>query len=283
LLIAMDLYPEVLVAHGMVARRGMFARLMRAIFAWAYRSASTVVALGPVMAERIRAKGVGGGRVVEICNWATGAPGTVQGRVNRLRAELGLGDSFVLVYSGNLGLSHEFEALLRGFAIAVRHVPSLRLLFFGSGTRLDEIRQLAGELDLGPSVTFLPFVPSDRLPETLGLADLGVVTLRDGFEGLVVPSKLMGYMSRGIPVLYIGPRSDADLLVSRLNCGFSIRNGDSKTVAHTIVEAHGDRGRLREMGRAGRDAYENGLTREHGLSRYEAVVRACLDAGRGAG
>jgi hypothetical protein len=71
--------------------------------------------------------------------------------------------------------------------------------------------------------------------------------------------------------------------VTRHDCGFSVRNGDSNTVARTIVGAHGNRGRLSEMGRAGREAYESGLTREHGLLRYEAVVRACLDAGRGAG
>jgi len=281
LLIAMDLYPEVLVAHGMAGGRGMLARIAGAIFGWAYRSASMVVALGPVMAERIRAKGVLDSRVVEICNWATGALGVVRGRANRLHTELGRGGNFVLVYSGNLGLGHEFETLLRGFAIACQQVPSLQLLFFGNGARGAEARQLARDLKLGPSVRFSSLVSSDRLPETLGLADLGIVTLRDGFEGLIVPSKLLGYMSRGIPVLYIGPRSDVDLLISRCGCGISIRNGDSAAVARAIVEAHRNRERLRDMGCAGRQAYEQGLTREHGLSRYVSVVQACLDAGRG--
>lgn len=280
LLIAMDLYPEVLAAHGALAGRGWLRSLATVVFGWAFRSATRVVALGPVMAERIRAKGVVPARVVEISNWATGATGVVRGSHNRIRADLGLGDGLVLLYSGNLGLGHEFETLLRGFALARAQVRSLRLLFFGQGRRLADVQRLARELGLDSAVSFSGPVPASRLPELFGTADLGVVTLREGFEGLMVPSKLLGYMARGIPVLYVGPRSDADLLVRRHGCGISVRNGDAAAVAAAILEAHRHRERFVEMGRCGQSAYEHELAREPGLSRYESAVTACLGTDR---
>jgi glycosyltransferase involved in cell wall biosynthesis len=200
---------------------------------------------------------------------------------NRLRTDLDLRDSFVLVYSGNLGVGHEFETLMQGVAIAREQVPAIRIVFFGSGARLAEVRQLTRDLGLEPCVTFAPLVPAEHLPESLGLADLGVVTLRKGFEGLMVPSKLLGYMARGIPVLYVGPPSDASELVSRHGCGYCVGTGDSATVARTIVEAYGNREKLAAMGGAGQQAYEEGMSRERAMSRYEDVLRRCLDAGRG--
>src|SRR5256885_10913785 len=45
--------------------------------------------------------------------------------------------------------------------------------------------------------TFHDLVPAEDLPLSMGVADLALVTLRDGFEGVVVPNKLLGYMARG--------------------------------------------------------------------------------------
>jgi len=194
-----------------------------------------------------------------------------------MRTELGLTDSFVLLYSGNVGVSHEFETLLRGFAAAADRIPELKLVFVGGGARLAEVKQLVEELGLVSSVKFATFVPSSRLPESLGLADLGVVTLREGFAGLVVPSKLAGYLSRGIPVLYIGPRSDAEAFVSKHDCGFTVANGSIEAVAQVILDAHGDRQRLEAKGEAGCLAYHKEFCRESSLAKYESVVRACIE------
>jgi glycosyltransferase involved in cell wall biosynthesis len=197
-----------------------------------------------------------------------------------LRAELALHDCRVLVYSGNLGVGHEFETLLRALATARRDLPTLRLVVFGNGARLTEVRELAIRMGLRDQVIFELPVAADRLPETLGLADLGVVTLRKGFEGLMVPSKLLGYMARGIPVLYVGPPSDVSELVERHGCGLCAANGETDRLARLIVDACNDEARLASMGEAGRRAYQADLCRERALYRYESLMRDCLAAGR---
>ena len=276
LIIAMDVYPEVLVAHGSLQPKSLSARLLDAVFRFAYRSARRVIALGPVMSQRLRDKGVESARLVEISNWSTGSEGVVRGYENRLRAEWGLQDDFVLVYSGNLGIGHEFETLLHGFAMARRQSSALRLVIIGKGSRLEEVQRLASELDLGDAVRFSDLLPADRLPESMGLADLAVVTLRPGFEGLIVPSKLLGCMSRGLPIMYIGPPSDTSVVIDRYGCGFSVDAGDSVGLADALLEAQRSPDRLREMGMGGMAAYDAYLARGHGLRSYEQVIRECL-------
>ena len=56
IIIAMDVYPEVLIAHGLVSARSLLGRVLRAVFDWSYRSAARVVSLGPVMTRRLGSK-----------------------------------------------------------------------------------------------------------------------------------------------------------------------------------------------------------------------------------
>ena len=57
MIIAMDVYSEVLEAHGVITRQSVAGRFLARLFSWTYRSAERVVTLGPVMSTRPRSKG----------------------------------------------------------------------------------------------------------------------------------------------------------------------------------------------------------------------------------
>jgi glycosyltransferase involved in cell wall biosynthesis len=231
-----------------------------------------VVSLGPVMRERLVAKGVDPARIVHIPNWSTGSDGVVRGAGNRLLDEWGLTGKFVVLYSGNLGIGHEFDTFLDGFAAAARELPDLFLVVIGKGSRLAQFRARVDALQLAARVRFSDFVPLERMPESIGVADLALVTLREGFEGVVVPSKLYGYLSRAVPVLYVGPRSDISLAVAEARCGALAAPGDPAAVTRALLELHADRERLRRLGEAGRATYLDTLTAGHAMARYSALV-----------
>jgi colanic acid biosynthesis glycosyl transferase WcaI len=279
IVIAMDIYPEVLNAHGAVGAAGLAGTILRRAFGWGYRHAQRVVALGPVMRERLEAKGVNAGRIVEIPNWSTGAPGRITGAHNRLRAEWGLDDKFVLLYSGNLGLAHEFETLLQGVKVALPAVPALQLVFIGRGSRLGEVQRRVGELHIEGSVRFSDLLPAARLPESFGIAQLAIVTLLPAFAGLVVPSKLQGYMARGMPVLYIGPDSDIERFIKRSGAGVCVRCGDVQGVADALVALAHDHARLAQLGQLAQQSYVQEFAAARGLASYAALIEAVMAVG----
>jgi glycosyltransferase involved in cell wall biosynthesis len=279
IVIAMDVYPEVLIAHGSVRAASLVGRVLRGAFGWAYRHAERVVALGPAMRERLQAKGVAADRIVEIPNWSTGAPGLIRGADNRLRAEWDLQGRFVVLYSGNLGLAHEFETLLQAVKVALRTLPTLRVIFIGRGSRLQEVRRRVDELQIADSVRFSDLLPAQRLPESFGIADLAVVTLQPAFAGLVVPSKLQGYMARGVPVLYVGPDSDIERFITRSGCGVCLRPGDVQGVADTLLSLATHPEQLRRLADSGRQFYAEQFAAVHGLDRYAAVIGTAVRTG----
>jgi colanic acid biosynthesis glycosyl transferase WcaI len=277
ILIAQDLYPEVMVAHGMLNSESLRGRMLINLFRRSYQSASLVVSLGSGMTARLLDKGVHASRIREISNWATGDPRIVRGSANLVSEEWGLAGKFVVLYSGNLGVAHDAETIVRAVAISSSQVSRLRLVFVGEGSRINDTKRLVKELGLGEFVMFKPSVPMELLPHTLGVADLALVTLLPGFEGLVVPSKLFGYMARGIPTMYIGPKNGdvADLLM-RSSGGIMVANGDISGTAASLVKLTGDRVTLERMGVSAGRYYQEHLSRETGLTAYRNLVHSFI-------
>jgi colanic acid biosynthesis glycosyl transferase WcaI len=282
-IIAQDLYPEVMIAHRMISAGGVAGRVLTSVFRFAYRHAAVVVSLGPRMTERLSKKEVSPDRVVEISNWATGDLEVVRGSANELIATWGLEGKFVLLYSGNLGVAHDAETLLRSIAAARLQLPNLRLVIVGKGGRIEQARQFAIDLEIKDLVLFKELVPSALLPQTLGIAHLALVTLLPGFDGLVVPSKLLGYMARGIPTLYIGPREgDVAALLERSDGGICVANGAVENLASRLVQLANDPASLTRMGTNARAYYDQFLSRTSGLARYDQMVAEILGGGSNA-
>jgi glycosyltransferase involved in cell wall biosynthesis len=276
-IIAQDIYPEVLFAHGMMRRNGIAGRLLRRLFTWAYRRATKVVALGDTMRERLIEKGVSGRRVRVISNWATGDTSIDLAKSDELRFEWNLGNQFVILYSGNIGAAHDVETPISVLRLLRDRSLNVTLLFMGNGTRLESARRAATAAGLTDAVCFRPFVPFSRLPHVLGLADLALVTLREGFEGLVVPSKLLGYMARGLPTVYIGPPSDAERVLLDSGGGISCRSGSPAATADDIQRLIMQPEERRAMGIAAARYYERHLSREIGLANHARLIAEVLE------
>jgi glycosyltransferase involved in cell wall biosynthesis len=276
IIIAQDIYPEVMFAHGMSRPGTVSGRALSRLFAWAYRRAARVVALGPVMAQRLLAKGVDSHRVEIISNWATGDESIDRGPGNRLREDWQLAGKFVLVYSGNIGIAHDVETPIEALRILLAHTPDVRLVFIGKGSRLADAQRAAAAAGVAHAVQFRPLVPAALLPQSIGIAHVALVTLREGFEGLVVPSKLLGYMARGVPTFYVGPDSDVAQIIAASGGGACFRNGDSQGMAAAIRGLIDAPERLAAMGAAAARYYSDSLARPQGLSSYRKLIDSML-------
>jgi len=270
-----DLYPDIAVRLGVVSNDGLVHRLWAGVAAASLRQATSVITLSELMAEHVRGYGVRPDRIEVIPNWALAEleaePAPADGAAARL--EYGFGDRFVVMYSGNLGAGHQFETLLAA-ARRLRLRRDIVFAFVGAGVRKAEVERFVAREQLS-NVRCLPLAPRERLAESLGAADLHVITMRDGLEGLVVPSKLYGVLAAARPALFIGPAKDsvAETLRSA-QAGVCLDNGDVSGVVTAILELalHPEAGRA--MGHRGRAHLEAELSRSRALDAYERVLSA---------
>jgi hypothetical protein len=121
----------------------------------------------------------------------------------------------ILLYSGNFGVAHDYETFLAGYERHHREGSGrVGLWLNAAGTRANALAEALAAKGL-PFVRTQP-VPLDRLASLLVTADAHLITLRDGFAGFVLPSKVYGCIESGRDIVFVGPRtSDVHLLCSQ--------------------------------------------------------------------
>jgi len=237
-----DVYPEIADAFGVLSRSSLAYRSFFASAAAAHRFTTRIVALSDGMAQRLRAQGAPAAALRTIPNWADGRLiRPIPHANNPFRHEHQLEGRFVAMYSGNLGQGHDFTTMMAAARLVASVSPEITFVFVGDGARRFEAERLAAGL---ANVRFLPYQNKCNLASSLSAADVHLVSLREGLEGLLVPSKLYGALASGRPVFYVGPRScEVAETIRNHDLGWEGRNGDADGLARvlTLLSAGGDR------------------------------------------
>lgn len=266
-----DVYPEVAVAFGLFSDRHPASFGLRALNRAAHHVARRTVALSAGMADRLVAQGQARERVRVVPNWSDGqAIRPIRPEQNDFRAEHGLGDRFVVLYSGNLGVGHDVATLVAAARLLERSHPRVLLLFIGDGGRRPEAERLAAGLG---NVRFLPYQPPERLAQSLSAGDVHVASLRDGLEGLLVPSKLYGILAAGRPLLYVGPEAcEVARVVQEHDLGWTGRPGQVVALAEAIGRAAADPAWVADRGERARQVFEQHFDRPRAVGRWRALL-----------
>lgn len=230
---AQDLYPEVAEELGVLPKGNLLVALLLAVSSRALKCSDAVVSIGRCMTSRLVQRGILFSRIFIIPNWAP-AVTPIDRKNNPFRREHGLEGDFVVMYSGNMGLAHDFSAILKAAeSLQGRHIV---FLMVGEGPRRAEIQREAAARGLS-NMRFLPSQPAAKLSESLSAADAHLVTMRPNLCGLVVPSKVYGVLAAGRPCLFIGPPdSEAARLISEQNAGFVIDPAKPSDLAGVLLD-----------------------------------------------
>ena len=273
-----DLYPQVIAASGYVDRDGVVYRAWAAVHERVFGDARAVVALGPVMRDRIAdaaGEDFDADKVEIIHNWADGE--FIRPREkseNWFSREHGFDDAFTLVYSGNIGANHDLETAVQA-ARAFRDEP-VRFCIIGEGDKKDGIVDLAESYDLaGDTVTFLPYQDLEDLPYTLTCGDVSLVAVSEGMEGLCVSSKLYTSLAAGQPLLVVShPEDDEARIVETHDAGRQVAQGDVERMVEVIEEWRSRPELVARQGRNARTAFENHFTKEQSIDEYYRLLSA---------
>jgi colanic acid biosynthesis glycosyl transferase WcaI len=239
----MDVYPDVMRAHGMLD--GAAYAALEQLARFAFRGASVVTTLGPAMAQRLSRYAKPQTPVTWVPLWAPGdlAPWP-EGSPVPLRAARGWEpERLVLMYSGNMGLGHRFGEFLRAAQRLGPNGP--RWAFAGTGRNRPTIETFVAEHRELP-VELLPYAPDDQLAQHLCSADVHLVSLDDAWEGTLLPSKLQASFALGKPVIFVGaPTQDMARWIVDSGGGWLVRENDVDGLLDAIAEAQDPRERAR--------------------------------------
>jgi colanic acid biosynthesis glycosyl transferase WcaI len=257
-LLVHDVYPDALVAAGMLRRDSLPVRMLGAVNRQLLRSMDAICVLGRDMAALL------GPRAPRVAvhvtpNWAgddvlDAAPEAV----NPLRQSLGLCDKFVVQYAGNIGGVQDIDILVQA-AVRLRDAaPDVHFLFIGSGRKKRWLQEAVRTQALG-NVTIVDERPRTEQSTFLRACDVAVMTFVPGMWGVGVPSRLYNMLASGRPVIAaVDVRSEPALVIAEENAGWVVARASADTV--------------KQMGQRAAAAAKNHYQRDEILRKYTAIL-----------
>ncbi len=244
-IIVYDTYPDALKNVGI--GKGNF------IYKWwckqnkkLFAKAKKIVTLSDGMADCL-ASYVERDKITVVPNWASKASfGPVDKSENPFVMEHGLENKFTVMYSGNMGFTHNVEAIIE-VAKKLADDERIHFMLIGDGKKKPELQEMSRNFGL-KNCTFLDWQPADMLQYSLACADLGVITLNDEMAKVSVPSKTYNLLAVGAPLLCIVPEdSELASMVAKYQNGVCFKPDQIKEIATFIEELASDKEKMETM------------------------------------
>lgn len=269
----LDLHPEGLIALGSLSERNWYVRLWQYLNGLSYRRADKLIVLGRDMIPILSKKyGLETKVFKYVPHWsASESKEPMPFSSSKFPKIWGVSNSFVVQYSGNMGLWHDIET----FVMAAKRLEAhqdIQFIFVGGGMRKKRALDLARDIGV-TNIHWKEFVPLSDLSESLAGCHLALISLNQNLEGVAVPCKLYGILASGRPTIAQVPaKSEVAMTVLENCCGLVIEPGDVEGLADAIYKLSKDTESVGKMSSAAFRAYSKKYRIKNAVNAFETEL-----------
>jgi glycosyltransferase involved in cell wall biosynthesis len=267
-----DLYPDTAVTLGILREKSLSVKVTNLISKTIFENADKIIAISNGMKKRLLGKGIQPERIEVIDNWADQAQiYPVAKKDNWFLSKHQLGNDFIIQYSGNMGLGHEFDTCLNA-ALRLAQYRDLKFLFIGDGVRRQQIAEFKARHHL-ENIVCLPYQDRKDLAFSVSAGDVSLISLRNSLDGYIMPCKLYGIMAAARPIIFVGStNSDIANIVKAANCGFRAEEGDVDGFMAKVLLLYQNADLLQHLGNNGRRYFLENFERKLATEKYFDVL-----------
>jgi glycosyltransferase involved in cell wall biosynthesis len=234
-----DIYPDALLNFGYVTEKSIIYRFWERMNEKTYKYANRIFTISEFMKKVIsrRAKEK---EIEVVYPWVDTSFIVPKNKSENWFIEKhNLLDKKVVLYSGNMGITHDLMVVLQAAKVLLEKKDErFQFLFIGDGVQLKDLMSFKKD-NLLENVSFLPYQDADVLPFSFTSADFGIVSLGTGAEGLSVPSKMFYLLAAGCSVISISDKgSEIEYLVNKNDLGISIEPGKVNDLVNFLVSTN---------------------------------------------
>lgn len=227
------------------------------------------------MLERLVGKGVAPDSAVLFPNWVDLSEiYPLEAEESEFRRRLGLlPNQVVALYSGNMGEKQGLEIVLEA-AVKLQENSAIRFVLCGDGAAKMRFQEQYAGL---ANVVWLPLQPLEMLNELLNMADVHLLPQLGNVADLVMPSKLLGMLATGRPVLTTA-RADTQVGGIVSQCGSVAREDNASAFLDALISLVDDPVQRKSLGMIGRQIAEKQFSKETVLRKFEQELKGVCRA-----
>lgn len=256
---------------GILQKSSLVRELARHYERWVLTNFAHLSSISQPMVDRLILSGVPAEKTILFPNWVDTEVIYPLDTPNSFRQRLGLSkDDLVVLYSGNMGVKQGLEVVIDA-ARLLRSQTDIHFVLCGDGPFRDTLQKKTSDY---PNAHFLPLQPVERLNELLNMADIHLLPQKSGASDLVMPSKLLGMMASGKPVI-AGCEEGSQLQAILKSTGIPVASEDANSISASILQLRSDPGLRIRLGNRGRsyviENYSKKVVVDHFISILEGL------------
>ncbi|MDO7975862.1 glycosyltransferase family 4 protein [Oceanotoga teriensis] len=234
-----DLYPDVLYKLNKIKKKSIVYKILYKLNNYAFNNADCIIVLGRDAKEYIiKNFDVCEKKIKIIPNWAKNNNIDFNFGFN-FRKKYNLEKNFLIMYTGNLGETADFDVLLNT-AKELKELKDIVFVIIGDGRKKINLKNYIERENL-ENILLLNYQDEDKYYDILNSSDALLLSLNKNLKGISVPSKTYTYLSIGKPIIAIVPNdSEIGLSIKEDNYGI-LNNFDSLKLKNDIIELYEDK------------------------------------------
>lgn len=269
-----DLYPEAIVADKNRVIIRWLSKSASFFMKRAYKSVDLMVDIGSCMKRRLH-NYKHEALTATLVPWALVEPDCLSEPDREIRQELFGNAKLALFYSGNMGKAHDFSSFLKLAKLLLKKDGGIVFTFACRGNRAKELMEAVKPDDY--NVRFAPFVNVSDLEKRLIAADFHLLSLRQEWEGIVVPSKFFGSLAAGRPVIYAGPENSAIAeWIKEFNIGLILTKNNVEKIADELLNIADNRDKLLLWQNNAFAAYHDFFSKKRVADSWDLLLREAI-------
>ncbi|UXE63903.1 MAG: glycosyltransferase family 4 protein [Woronichinia naegeliana WA131] len=270
-----DILPDAAVHVGLI-RNPKMIRLFEKLESLAYRHAHKIAVIADGFVDNLLKKGVKSAKIREIPNWVdTHFIKPLFQPSNYFRRENSLEDKFVVLYSGNIGLTQPLETLIEAAGL-LQSQTDIQFVIVGEEEATERLSRYCQRRRIH-NVLFRPFQPRQQLPEMLAAADIVTVLQKENVISFNMPSKIQVLLSSQRPIVASVPADGtAAKAVNGSGGGVVVPPEDPQALANAILALYYSPAQMAQLAQAGRRYAENYYRFDLALDRYEELLTEAI-------
>lgn len=161
---------------------------------------------------------------------------------DEIKREYGISTNQLLfIYGGNLGKPQGIDYLIETLKVYHKY-SEIFFLIIGSGTEYEKLKSHI-EKKQYKNIKLLKAMPKEEYEKLVQIADLGLIYLDKRFTIPNIPSRILSYMDKSIPILAVTDcKTDLKEIIASANNGYFSEAGDlqdfSRVVEQIIKESN---------------------------------------------
>jgi colanic acid biosynthesis glycosyl transferase WcaI len=267
-----DLFPESALLTGKL-KKGFIFNMLKEIERFVYRKADCITVISDRFMQEIKVDGINGDKIKTMPNWIdTDFIKPMPKEQNQFRHQHGLENCFVVQFAGTIGYSQGLEIVL-DVAKDVEGYKDIKFMIVGVGVVKEELVRKARDMNLSNTL-FLPTQPQETLPHLLTAADVSLVTLKKNISRVSLPSKILGIMAAGVPIIAsLDEGSEGWEIINESNCGMAIPPEEPERLKQAILHFYNSRDIIPKLGLNGREFVLKRYSRHIVVNNYEKLFK----------